>query len=178
MPVPQRTSALSLSVLSLGVLVADRVSKYLVDRFMPLGSSKILIPGLLNFMHTTNPGVAFGFLADSGSSWTAPVLVIFSVAVIGFLIWLLAAGKAGGVLGQLGMALILGGACGNVFDRVLRHSVTDFIDFHLGRYHWYTFNFADSSIVIGAALVVLELLRDWSHPSDDPPRGAQLGAQF
>jgi signal peptidase II len=77
-------------------------------------------------------------------------------------------GRAGGVLGQVGMALILGGACGNVCDRVLRRSVTDFIDFHLGRYHWYTFNFADSAIVIGATLVVVELLRDWSHPSEEP----------
>jgi signal peptidase II len=168
MPVPQRTSALWLFVISLGVLLADRLSKFLVDRFMPLGSFKVLIPGLLNLMHTTNSGVAFGFLADSGSPWTAPVLVIFSAAIIGFLAWLLASGKAGGVLGQAGMALILGGACGNVFDRVLRHSVTDFIDFHLGRYHWYTFNFADSAIVIGAALVVLELLRDWSHPGEEP----------
>ena len=167
MAIPQRASGSWLSVLSLGVLVADRLSKFLVDRFMPLGAYKVLIPELLNLMHTTNSGVAFGFLADSGSPWTAPVLVIFSAAVIGFLIWLLISGRAGGFLGQVGMAMILGGACGNVFDRVLRHSVTDFIDFHLGRYHWYTFNFADSAIVIGAALVVIELLRDWSHPSGE-----------
>jgi signal peptidase II len=167
---PQRTLRLSLPVLSLGVLLADRLSKLLVDRFMPIGGYKVLIPGLLNVMHTTNSGVAFGFLADSASPWTAPVLVTFSAAVIGFLIWLLMTGRAGGVLGQVGMALILGGACGNVYDRVLRHSVTDFIDFHLGRYHWYTFNLADSAIVVGATLVVLELLRDWSHPSEEPSR--------
>jgi signal peptidase II len=167
MAIPQRTSGSWLSVLSLGVLVADRLSKFLVDRFMPLGAYKVLIPELLNLMHTTNSGVAFGFLADSGSPWTTPVLVVFSAAVIGFLIWLLVSGRAGGFLGQVGMAMILGGACGNVFDRVLRHSVTDFIDFHLGRYHWYTFNFADSAIVIGAALVVIELLRDWSHPGGE-----------
>jgi signal peptidase II len=168
MPVPQRTSASWLFALSLGVLAADRLSKYLVERFTPLGSFKVVVPGFLNLTHTTNSGVAFGFLADSGSTWTAPVLLIFSAAVIGFLIWLLASGRAGGVLGQLGMAMILGGACGNVFDRVLRHSVTDFIDFHLGRHHWYTFNVADSAIVIGATLVVFELLRDWSHPSEAP----------
>ena len=63
-------------------------------------------------------------------------------------------------MGRYGMALILGGAAGNVVDRVFRRSVTDFIDFHLGAYHWYTFNLADSAIVIGAALVILELLRD------------------
>ncbi len=62
--------------------------------------------------------------------------------------------------GECGLALILGGALGNVLDRFLRHSVTDFIDFHIGSYHWYTFNIADSAIVIGAALVVLELFRE------------------
>jgi len=168
MPAPHRTSAFWLGALSLGVLVADRLSKYLVERYTPLGSYQILVPGVLNLTHTTNSGVAFGFLADSGSPWTAPLLVFFSAAVIGFLAWLLGSGKAGGFLGQAGMALILGGACGNVFDRLLRHSVTDFIDFHLGRHHWYTFNVADSAIVIGATLVVFELLRDWSHPSEAP----------
>jgi signal peptidase II len=83
------------------------------------------------------------------------------------LIWLLATGRAGGRLGQTGLALILGGAAGNVLDRASRHSVTDFIDFHIGNYHWYTFNVADSAIVIGAGLVVLELFRDWRHPTHE-----------
>jgi signal peptidase II len=83
------------------------------------------------------------------------------------LVWLLATNRAGGALGQWGLALILGGAAGNVLDRVLRRSVTDFIDFHVGEHHWYTFNLADSAIVLGAALVVLELFRDWRHPSQE-----------
>jgi signal peptidase II len=66
--------------------------------------------------------------------------------------------------------LILGGAAGNVLDRVLRQRVTDFIDFHVGNYHWYTFNLADSAIVIGASLVILELFRDWRHPSEEQER--------
>ena len=68
---------------------------------------------------------------------------------------------------RLGASLILGGACGNVFDRILRRSVTDFIDFHVGSHHWYTFNVADSAIVIGAGLVVLELFRDWRRPKEE-----------
>ena len=103
MPSPHRTSAFWLGGLSLGVLVADRLSKYLVERYTPLGSYQILVPGVLNLTHTTNSGVAFGFLADSGSPWTAPLLVFFSATVIGFLFWLLASGKAGGFLGQAGM---------------------------------------------------------------------------
>ena len=65
--------------------------------------------------------------------------------------------------GHWGLALILGGATGNVLDRLTRHSVTDFIDFYIGSYHWYTFNVADSAIVVGAGFVVLELILDWRH---------------
>ena len=153
------------ALLAVAVLAADQASKHAVEALTPAGSSRVLIPGLLNFVHTSNPGVAFGLLADSNTPWRAPVLIVFSVGVIGLILWLLASGRAGGWLGQCGMTLILGGAAGNVLDRILRRSVTDFIDFHVGDYHWYTFNLADSAIVLGAALVILELLRDWRHPS-------------
>lgn len=154
-----------LVTLVLGALVADQASKFIVERVLTTGSRHVLIPGILNLVRTSNPGVAFGLGADSSSAWLAPLLVIFSLSVIVLLGWILGTGRAGGRLGQYGLALILGGAAGNVLDRVLRHSVTDFIDVQLGHYHWYTFNVADSAIVIGASLVVLELLRDWRHPS-------------
>ncbi|HWG59860.1 MAG TPA: signal peptidase II [Candidatus Acidoferrales bacterium] len=154
-----------LIAMGLGALLADQVSKFIVERVLTTGSRHVLIPGLLNMVRTSNPGVAFGLGADSSSPWMAPLLVIFSLSVIALLAWILVTGRAGGWMGQCGLALILGGAAGNVMDRVLRHSVTDFIDFQLGHYHWYTFNLADSAIVIGASLVVLELLRDWRHPS-------------
>ncbi len=153
------------ALLAAAVLAADQASKHAVETLTAAGSSRVLIPGLLNFVHTNNPGVAFGLLADSNTPWRAPLLIVFSVAVIGLIAWLLTTGRAGGSLGQCGMTLILGGAAGNVLDRILRRSVTDFIDFHVGDYHWYTFNLADSAIVIGAGLVILELLRDWRHPS-------------
>jgi signal peptidase II len=154
-----------LFLLAVVVLAADQLSKHAVEEWTAAGSSRVLVPGLLNFVHSTNPGVAFGLLADSNSTWRAPLLIVFSVAVIGLILWLLATRRAGGLLGQCGMTLILGGAAGNVFDRIVRRSVTDFIDFHIADYHWYTFNLADSAIVIGAGLVILELLRDWRHPS-------------
>ena len=154
-----------LFLLAVVVLASDQLSKHAVEEWTAAGSSRVLVPGLLNFVHSTNPGVAFGLLADSNSTWRAPLLIVFSVAVIGLIVWLLVTGRAGGPLGQCGMTMILGGAAGNVLDRILRRSVTDFIDFHVGDYHWYTFNLADSAIVIGAGLVILELLRDWRHPS-------------
>ncbi|HXJ16067.1 MAG TPA: signal peptidase II [Candidatus Polarisedimenticolia bacterium] len=154
-----------LAFLAVAVLAADQVSKYTVDNFTSVGSIRVLIPGLLNLVHATNPGVAFGIFADSETPWRAPLLIVFSLGVMALIVWLLATDRAGGWLGRDGMALILGGAAGNLFDRVLRRSVTDFLDFHLGSYHWYTFNLADSAIVIGAALVILELLRDVRHSS-------------
>ena len=160
-------SSFALGFLAAAVLAADQWSKHAVEKLTAAGSVRTLIPGLLNLVHTSNPGVAFGILADSDTPWRAPVLIAFAVAVIGLIVWLLATGRAGGWLGQCGMTLILGGAAGNVLDRVLRRSVTDFIDFHVGNYHWYTFNLADSAIALGAAFVVIELLRDWRHPSHE-----------
>lgn len=163
-----RPNRLGLALLAFLVLAVDQATKYGVERFTSVGSSRVLVPGMLNIVHTTNPGVAFGLLADSPTTWLPAVLILFSMGVILLLAWLLLTGRGGGRLGQWGLALILGGAAGNVFDRVTRHSVTDFIDFYLGSHHWYTFNIADSAIVAGAALVMLELLYDWrQHPSHE-----------
>jgi signal peptidase II len=135
-----RPNLIALSLLTVGALAADQLSKHAVEKYTLPGSLRVLVPGLLNLAHTTNPGVAFGLFADSENAWRAPLLITFSVGVI---------------------------AIGNVLDRFLHHSVTDFIDFHVGSHHWYTFNIADSAIVIGAALVVLELFRDARHPSQE-----------
>jgi signal peptidase II len=156
-----------LGFLALAVLAADQLSKYAVEKFTSVDSFRVLVPGLLNLVHATNPGVAFGMFADSEAPWMPFLLILFSVSVIGLLVWLLATGRAGGWFGQCGLALILGGALGNLLDRVLRRSVTDFIDFHIGNHHWYTFNIADSGIVIGAAFVMLELFREGRHPTQE-----------
>lgn len=156
-----------LVLLALAVLAADQATKYAVDRMMPPGSSRAIVPGMLNLIHSSNPGVAFGLFADSDMPWRAPMLIVFAAGVISLIVWLLVTGRAGGWPGRSGMTLILGGAIGNVLDRVLHHSVTDFIDFYIGTHHWYTFNLADSAIVVGAGLVILELLRDWRHPTHE-----------
>jgi signal peptidase II len=154
-----------LFALSLAALAADQLSKYAVQKFTAPGSQKIVVPGFLNILHTSNPGVAFGLFASSANPWKPALLIGFSVAVIAMLVWLLVTDRAGGSLGRYGIALILGGAVGNVLDRFSRHSVTDFIDFYLGSYHWYTFNIADSAIVVGAGLVVLALFREGRQPT-------------
>jgi signal peptidase II len=148
------------------VLAADQATKHAIDKYTTADYFHVVIPGLLNLIHTHNPGVAFSMFANAHSPAVRFVLVLFSVVVVVFLFWLLAAERAGGRAGQIGMALIIGGAVGNVLDRITRNGVTDFIDLHAGSHHWPTFNVADSAIVIGAALVLLELFRDWGRPTN------------
>jgi signal peptidase II len=147
------------------VLAADQAAKHAIERYTPSDYFHVVIPGLLNLIQTHNPGVAFSMFANAHSPGVRFLLVLFSIGVIVFLFWLLAAERAGGRAGQVGMALIIGGAAGNVLDRLTRRGVTDFIDLHLGSHHWPTFNVADSAIVIGAILVLVELFHDWERPT-------------
>ena len=156
------------------VLTADQFTKHVIEAYTSPEYFYVVVPGLLNFIHTHNPGVAFSLFANTQTAMLRPVLVGFSMAVILFLFWLLAEERAGGRLGQTGMALILGGAVGNVLDRFTQRGVVDFIDLHVSTYHWPTFNLADSAIVVGAALVLMELSRDWARPNEE--RGKSKGA--
>lgn len=148
------------------VLAGDQAAKHAIERYTPPDYFHVVIPGLLNLIQTHNPGVAFSMFANAHSPAVRFLLVLFSIGVIVFLFWLLAAERAGGRAGQVGMALIIGGAGGNVLDRLTRRGVTDFIDLHLGHHHWPTFNVADSAIVIGAILVLVELFHDWERPTN------------
>src|ERR1700685_4053183 len=112
MPGASRFRGLALGIISLGALAADQLSKHAVEKYTAVGSLRVVIPGLLNLVHTTNPGVAFGLFADSENPWRGPLLIAFSVAVIAMLLWLLATGRAGGRLGGGGLALVFGGGVG------------------------------------------------------------------
>ena len=155
-----------LAVIIALVLVGDQATKHAIEAHTTSDYFRVVIPGLLNLIHTHNPGVAFSMFANAHSPAVRFLLVLFSVGVIVFLFWLLAAERAGGRTGQIGMALIIGGAVGNVVDRLTRRGVTDFLDLHIQNHHWPTFNVADSAIVIGAGLVLLELFRDWGRPTN------------
>jgi signal peptidase II len=144
--------------LALAVLVADQITKRAVARAIPSGGQITIIPGFFNLVHTNNRGVAFGILADAHSAWVVWLLIAFSLGVMGLVAWLLTSDRIPGLSGQVGAALILGGAAGNVLDRLMRHSVVDFLDFYVYTYHWPAFNLADSAIVIGGGLIVFSLL--------------------
>ncbi len=101
MPADSRFRWLALGLISLGALAADQFSKHAVEKYTAVGSLRVVIPGLLNLVHTTNSGVAFGLFADSENPWRGPLLITFSVAVIAMLLWLLATGRAGGRFGRM-----------------------------------------------------------------------------
>ena len=144
--------------LAFAVFLLDQASKAVVAQWLVQGETRRLIPGLFNLTHVHNRGAAFGLLANVTSSVVLILLVGFSVAALVLVLSLLWRGPASRLAGW-GLGLILGGALGNLFDRLYAGSVVDFLDFHLGPYHWPAFNLADSAIVVGAAVLMAEVLR-------------------
>jgi signal peptidase II len=151
--------------LTLAILAADRATKYAIERFTDEGFRRPLVPNFADLVHSVNAGIAFGLLSESVSKWISLLLVLSSAVVISLLAWLLFAGHAGSLESQAGIALIAGGAAGNLLDRLLHGGVTDFLELRAGNFRWPAFNLADSAITIGAALIVFELLSGEKHAS-------------
>lgn len=144
--------------LTLAVVLLDRASKAWFEARTIEGWRHEVIHNFIYLVHSRNPGIAFGVLADSASTTTRVILIAGSLLVIGVLAWLLVAGKIPSPLGNAGLALLLGGAAGNVADRIFHGAVTDFFELWLGTYHYPAFNVADSAITIGAVLILLDIL--------------------
>jgi signal peptidase II len=145
-------------VIAMGVFALDRWSKWLVNNSFTAFDIKTVIPGFFNIVHSENPGVAFGIFAENTSHSRTLLLVGLSVVAILILAGMLWKIDRQDNLTATGLALIFGGAIGNVYDRVRVGAVTDFLDFYAGSYHWYTFNLADSAICVGAGLLILSML--------------------
>jgi signal peptidase II len=144
--------------LTLAVVIADRATKAWFETRTAEGWRHEVVSNFIYLVHSQNPGIAFGVLADSASQWTRVALIGGSVIVIAVLAWMLVASRSGGALSAAGLALLLGGATGNVTDRIVHGGVTDFFEVWLGAYRWPAFNVADSAIAIGAALLILDVL--------------------
>ncbi len=144
--------------LTLAVVLLDRATKAWFEARTVEGWRHEIIHNFIYLVHTKNPGIAFGVLADSASTVMRVILIVGSLAVIGVLAWLLVAGKVTSAMANAGLALLLGGAAGNVADRIFHGAVTDFFEVWLGTYHYPAFNVADSAITIGAALILLDVL--------------------
>jgi len=111
-------------------------------------------------VRSQNPGVAFGLFAQSNVRFRTTILIGFSVLAVVILAVLLTRIRRWDKPTGLGVALVFGGALGNVYDRIHAGMVTDFLDFYYGTYHWYTFNVADTAICTGAGLLILSMLRN------------------
>jgi signal peptidase II len=161
---PRRLPGLLL--ISAAVFVTDRLTKIWVGRHIPLGGAIPVIPRVLRITHWTNEGAAFSMFADSASPHTVRyALIAFTlIAAAAVFIALLRMGSRI-TLTTVALALILGGACGNLHDRVAYGSVVDFIEVHIFTYHWPDFNVADSSIVVGACLLFLDSLLPHKKPA-------------
>lgn len=144
--------------LTLAVVLADRVTKAWFESQTPEGWRRELIHHFIYLVHSHNSGIAFGVFSDLTSPWVRIALIAGSILVIGALAWLFVAGHSGGWSTAAGLALLLGGATGNVTDRIIHGSVTDFFEVWFGSYHYPAFNVADSAIAIGAALIILDVL--------------------
>ncbi len=145
-----------------GVFLADRLTKWWVESRLGLYEVYSILPGLFNFTHARNTGAAFSILADASPTVRLLVLIIAALGITALLAHMLwqATGAAGGpLLTRVGLSLVLGGAFGNLYDRILYGHVTDFLQVFLGSYEWPTFNVADSAICVGAGLLTLDALR-------------------
>jgi len=152
---------------ALVILVPDVITKVVVQAELALWSATPVIPGFFNLSHVHNKGSAFGFLNDTGIDWQVPLLIATNVLAIGFMLYLLRTAKKPNFPLVTGLGIILGGAVGNLIDRIWHGYVIDFLDFYIGSYHWPSFNVADIGITVGAGLVILAYyLEDRTDASD------------
>jgi signal peptidase II len=147
----------SLAIIA-GVAILDRITKLYIQRNFASWDTKPVIAGFFNIVHAENPGAAFGFLSESTSQWRKVLLVGVSLAVmaiIGGMLFRPSVKKS--ALLEIALALVFGGAAGNMFDRLFRGTVTDFLQFFFGSYEFPSFNAADSAITVGACLLLIDL---------------------
>jgi signal peptidase II len=150
---PRRRLELWLPVAVIGI---DQLTKAMVRSALPLYDSVSIIPGFMDFTHIRNTGAAFGMLDETAFPFkTTLIALIATAALIGVSLYS-ASLAAHQMLARIGLALIVGGAAGNLIDRIWMGSVVDFVDVYWGTYHFWAFNVADSAITVGAVLLILD----------------------
>jgi signal peptidase II len=155
-------------LIALMVVLVDRWTKRLVAAHIRMYGHIQIIPRFFQITHTENTGAAFSLFADSQSHWKTGFLIAFSVIamiVVSLLLW---KQEHPLTLSGIALSLILGGAFGNLWDRVASGRVVDFLLFYVRQYEWPVFNLADSAIVVGASLLVLEILFHKTPTGDTP----------
>lgn len=152
----------------LAVLLLDQLTKIWVQRSIPVWEKGFtVIPGFFDIVHILNRGAAFGFLNRHDIDWQRPFFIVISVLALGLIAALARSKGDDGPFFAYGLGLILGGAVGNLIDRVRLGVVVDFLDFYIGAWHWPAFNVADMGICLGAAgLLVSFYQRRGRHVPD------------
>ena len=145
-------------LIALGVVLLDRITKSVIANKLMMYSSIQIIPRFFRITHVENPGAAFELFADSPSRWKIAILILFSVIALAIVSALLWRNSNAMTITGIGLSLILGGALGNLWDRLMHGRVVDFLVFYIGQYEWPAFNAADGAIVIGASLLVFEIV--------------------
>ena len=147
------------------ILALDQLTKAIVRATLPLHTSVTIVPGFMDFTHVRNTGAAFGLLNASEFAFkTGLVSLIAVAALVGVALYALGLPREQR-LARTGLALIVGGAAGNLIDRLSVGSVVDFVDVYWRTYHFWAFNVADSAITVGAAIMILEMLDIGAHVS-------------
>ncbi|GAA3764792.1 signal peptidase II [Terriglobus aquaticus] len=155
----QRDARPWLLLLSLIAVLVDRLTKLYVVAHLQTGQAVTVIPHVFRITHVLNFGAAFSMFAESASPeavrWSLVVFSLVAAVIVFAMLW-----RMGRVFSPaaVGLALILGGAIGNLYDRMKLHYVIDFLEVHIVHYHWPDFNVADSCITVGAVLILIELL--------------------
>ena len=148
-------------VIALAIVLTDQATKAIVVRSMRLGQSIPILPGYLDLTFVLNPGAAFSLLATLPERIRNPFFILISVAAAILIVVYHARHLVGHRLATVSLGLILGGAVGNLIDRIRYGVVVDFLDAHVHQYHWPVFNVADSAISVGVTLLLIEMLLEW-----------------
>ena len=147
------------------IVAVDQATKAMIRASLAEHESRTIIPGLMDFTHVLNSGAAFGFLNGVDFPFkTVVIAVIATAALIGVGVYA-ASLSHHQLIARIGLALIIGGAAGNLIDRVLTGSVVDFVDVYWGMHHFWAFNVADSAISVGVTMLILDMLTTGPHVS-------------
>ena len=150
-------------LVALGVIFLDRVTKAAVVQSFQLGQGVPVFPGFFDIVFVLNPGAAFGFLASLSDQIRNPFFIFISLLAVILIVFYHTRYLRSHRLVSIALGLVLGGALGNLIDRLYYGMVVDFLDVHIGPYHWPAFNVADSAISVGVGLMILDMLLDWQR---------------
>ena len=145
------------------IVVLDQITKAMVRAMLPLHASVTIIPGLMDFTHVLNTGAAFGILNTSDFAFKTGLISLIAVAALAGVAIYAAGLPRDQIMARTGLALIIGGAAGNLIDRIALGYVTDFVDVYWQGWHFWAFNVADAAITVGVAMMILDMLGAGQH---------------